>query len=222
MDQAPYGSGILPTWPSEEAIAKLVEDASGQFIYVATVLRFIDTPGTLPQAQLDIVLKIKPQDTSNPFSVLDALYTSILQLSPTPETTVLWLKALQRLQGVGRPTSSAWTVDGILESRAEQAKIVLGGLPSLINIPANNPSRTDAQFYGADLKISSSVIPSVGWSAGYTFYHKSFLDYLEDDSRCGAAFPGIGRDHVNRWLQGRFAQTLKREHARLLLSSPSS
>ncbi|TEB33603.1 hypothetical protein FA13DRAFT_162232 [Coprinellus micaceus] len=211
-------------WPSEEDIAKLVDAASGQFIYAATVLRFIDTPGALPQAQLDIVLKIKPQDRSNPFSALDALYTSILHLSPSPERTVLWLKAIQRLQGVGRPTSSAWTLDGMFESSAGQAKIVLGGLPSLIHIPKANSARTDSQLYGADLKVSSSNIPSVGWSAGYTFYHKSFLDYLEDDSRCGAAFPGIGSDHVNRWLQDRFAQTLMcggpevPTHASLLLT----
>ncbi|TEB33618.1 hypothetical protein FA13DRAFT_1790015 [Coprinellus micaceus] len=204
--------GIDPsTWPSEDGIEKLVADASGQFIYVATVLRFIDTPGRSPHAQLDIVLKIKSQDTSNPFAVLDALYTSILRLSLDPETTVLWLKSVQLLQQFERGMSghpSAWTVNRLLESHAGQAEALLGGLPSLIHIPEDTTTQTDSQCYGSRLEVLPSVLPNVGWGTSYGFYHKSFLDYLGDTSRCGAAFPGVDGGNVTRWIQGRLIQAL--------------
>ncbi|TEB19029.1 hypothetical protein FA13DRAFT_1744795 [Coprinellus micaceus] len=205
--------GIDPsTWPSEEVIQKLVEDASGQFIYVATVLRFIDTPGTSPHAQLDIILKIKPQDASNPFSALDALYTSILRSSPSPENTVLWLKAVFRLQNLPHPqsgTPSAWTINRLLESHAGQAQALLGGLPSLVHLPEKTMVTMDSQYYGYHLKTLPPNPPSVGWDARYTFYHKSFLDYLGAKSRCGIAFPGVDDNNVTQWIQRRLAKTLK-------------
>jgi hypothetical protein len=210
--------GLDPsTWPSDETISQLVRDASGQFIYVATVLRFIDTPGTLPQTQLEIVLRIKPQDTSNPFSVLDALYTSILRSSPSPEDTVLWLKALHRFQRkLPNPKPSAWTMDRLFESRAGQAHMLMG-LPSLVYIPVKRYSgepieEVDSEYYGTRLAVLTSFIPNVSWSAAYTFYHKSFIDYLEDGLRCGAAFPGIGSREVERWIWERLAKSLNCEH----------
>jgi hypothetical protein len=204
--------GLDPsTWPSERAINKLVEDASGQFIYAATVLRFIDTAGNTPQAQLDIVLKIRPRDASNPFSVLDALYTSILRSSPSPEATVLWLKAVQLFRfGENRVVAiSAWTSNRLLESDAGQAQALLGSLPSLIHDDYLGTTVTDSQLYGRKLLLLPSILPSVGRNTTYAFYHKSFLDYLGDNSRCGAVFPGIGGDRVIQWIQERVAKTLR-------------
>ncbi|TEB21101.1 hypothetical protein FA13DRAFT_1742454 [Coprinellus micaceus] len=108
-------------WPSMQHIDKLVSNASGQFIYAATV-------------QLDIILQLRPQDKTNPFGPLDALYTSILMSSPCPSDAVLWLHGygtiLRRCRvDVIRPSS--WVFDRLFESHAGQAQIVLG-LPSLI------------------------------------------------------------------------------------------
>jgi hypothetical protein len=72
---------------------------------------------------------------SQPFTLLDALYTSILQSSPNPNATVLWIKAQQLLSKVSAmgslPFSSAWTVDQFFEATPGQAQILLG-LPSLL------------------------------------------------------------------------------------------
>jgi hypothetical protein len=163
--------------------------------------------------QLEIVLKINPENKSNPFSVLDALYTSILRLSSSPEKTVLWLKALHYIQqsrvGSAPLKLSAWTMDRIFESSAGHAQILLGGLPSLIHTTEGAAGDIDSACYGSRLGVSAALIPKVGWTASYAFYHKSFPDYLQDHSRCGAAFPGIDNDKVKEWLLGRFAQTLK-------------
>ena len=219
--------GLDPaTWPSEEAIAKLVEDASGQFIYAATVLRYVDTPGTIPQLQLDIVLKIKPRDKSNPFSLLDALYTSILHSCPNPEMAVLWLKTVKELHDTRNDHApSAWTINRLLESHAGQAQTLLGALPSLVHIPPPSiglGKLPDSQHYGDQLGLSPppTHTGSVGWGTSYSFYHKSFLDFLGDKYRYGPAFPSVDRDRFDEWIQVRFAQTLRCKYILIYCLSP--
>jgi hypothetical protein len=154
---------------------------------------------------------------SRPFGGLDALYTSILQLNPVPEGTVLWLKAQQLLRNITENKASAWTVNRLFESSAGQAQMFLG-VPSLVYMHHEGyiDSPRDSCFYAGQSMGSTFVVPDVGWNATYAFYHKSFLDYLEDRSRCGAAFPGIGDGEVVQWIWGRLGQTLKCEYATFL------
>ncbi|TEB33979.1 hypothetical protein FA13DRAFT_1812518 [Coprinellus micaceus] len=162
---------LPPTWPTESNIRTLVERASGQFIYVATVIRFIDTPPKLPQDQLNIVLKIRPPEGTNPFASLDALYTSILMSSPDPHETVLWLRAYLILQraynswGNVSVRMPAWIYDRFFESTAGQAQMLLQ-LPSLVHLVELGESKT--------ISISNAT---------YALYHKSFPDFLEDPRR---------------------------------------
>jgi hypothetical protein len=217
--------GLDPsTWPAEEAIAKLVQDASGQFIYVATVLRFIDAPPQSPQTQLEFVLKIKRSTRSNPFSALDDLYTSILESSPNPNVTVVWLKALQVIKTFERVDKtdawgriqkplvfSAWTTNRLFEDSVGQAKILLG-LPSLVYTRgASFDLPCDSFCYGGELDLLPSLVAGMSWNAAYAFYHKSFLDYLGDDLRCGIAFPDTNKDRVEGWIWERCTRTLMGE-----------
>ena len=202
------------TWPRQEDIAKLVRDASGQFIYAATVIRWIDTPGRAPQAQLGVVLNLRPLAGSNPFGVLDALYTSILKSSPSPTNTVLWLKAAQFLNHSGGGTRylpSGWTIDRLFESSAGQARVLLG-LPSLVYLDKHRSPGSDGYDsfqYGRGLDVPISVMDKPGWNTTYTFYHKTFLDFLEDSMRYGRSFPDVDDKRVMKWLWGRYAQVLK-------------
>lgn len=204
-----YGFPPL-TWPREEDIEKLVEDASGQFIYAATVIRFIDTPPRLPQDHLDIVLKIKPLNGSSPFGPLDALYTAILNSSPSPKDTVLWLRAIRLIdRGNSSPKPSAWTIDRLFESSAGQAWMFLG-LPSLVFLAERLPSPApdyDFSYYDKQ-KVTQPVRPKDGWNSGYSFYHKSFLDFLEDPVRYGAAFQDVDDRTIERWIWGQFSRVL--------------
>lgn len=60
----------FPTpWPSDEAIETLVDHASGQFIYPATVLKFITDGYRHPLEKLQVILDISPI-----FRELDDLY----------------------------------------------------------------------------------------------------------------------------------------------------
>ncbi|KAJ7906987.1 hypothetical protein B0H13DRAFT_2504063, partial [Mycena leptocephala] len=67
------------SWPSERDLETLVHKASGQFIYAATVVKFVDDEYCHPMEQLCAVLSLAITETDNsPFADLDALYMHIL------------------------------------------------------------------------------------------------------------------------------------------------
>ncbi|KAJ2926050.1 hypothetical protein H1R20_g11042, partial [Candolleomyces eurysporus] len=69
-----------PQWFTEDDIETLVQAASGQFIYVAVVYKFISERRTFPAERLRIVLTWVPHEgqMARPFETLDRLYTNIL------------------------------------------------------------------------------------------------------------------------------------------------
>ncbi|KAJ2919980.1 hypothetical protein MD484_g504, partial [Candolleomyces efflorescens] len=153
----------LPSsWPSQDVRQTLVENASGQFVYVATVMRFIGGSSGLPDKLLRQVLDLRVSAASaNPFAPLDALYSHILNSCPDPQLTVRWLSTIFRISIFHH--SSASYVRLFLESSSGEASYVFRGLNSLVNVPP------------ADDSIS-----------GYTLFHKSLTDFLDDPSRCGS------------------------------------
>ena len=227
-----------PSWPSEEVIDKLVENASGQFVYAATVLRFVDKPGTLPQTQLRTVLEANPKNNWSPFSSLDALYGSIIRSGPRPKDTVLWLKGLQVLNALEEDDAtrhlslaerarrkltkldvshlSAWTVDQLFEANAGEARIHFD--PSLVGINQASSLEFGSALNGAALEVSP-LPPPTGWNGGYYFYHKSLLDYLDDPGRCGAAVPYVDSTEVERWVSERCTMCLMRKHTQVAARS---
>ncbi|KAF8985582.1 hypothetical protein BDQ17DRAFT_1376661 [Cyathus striatus] len=70
---------IFSQWPKEWQIMKLVEKASGQFIYPSTVIKYIDDHRSDPVQQLERILDIDDSQTGNPYAEIDALYTFILK-----------------------------------------------------------------------------------------------------------------------------------------------
>ena len=66
------------SWPTKQSLETLVRQSSGQFIYAATVVRFVESNRHQPTARLNIILGISPPGTLNPFAELDALYKHIL------------------------------------------------------------------------------------------------------------------------------------------------
>jgi hypothetical protein len=71
-------STIPIPWPTEESLETLVKKSSGQFIFAATVVRFVESYRHRPAARLNIILGISPPGTTNPFIELDGLYRQIL------------------------------------------------------------------------------------------------------------------------------------------------
>jgi hypothetical protein len=71
------------TWPPEGVLDRLVQNSSGQFIYAATVVKFVGDKYAYPGNQLEIIFGIRrATNSSSPFADLDQLYLEILVRQP--------------------------------------------------------------------------------------------------------------------------------------------
>jgi len=65
-------------WPSSQVKVDLLRKSSGQFIYPATIIRYISSPRHSPTLRLEMVFKLRPPSGESPFAQLYALYRHIL------------------------------------------------------------------------------------------------------------------------------------------------
>ncbi|KAJ2917565.1 hypothetical protein MD484_g2853, partial [Candolleomyces efflorescens] len=174
------------SWASPNIIRRLVENASGQFIYAATLVRALVTGGDdAPEALLEVVLRrvrAAQEPTSNPLAQLDALYAHILGSSADPHLSVCWIRAINKFNNIMDQSASASNVNMFLQTNPEgsEAERLLGRLRSLIQIPP--PTHQATTKYG--------------------FYHKSLLDFLADADRCRSLY--IKQEEHNRFIWDRF------------------
>ncbi|KAJ2917560.1 hypothetical protein MD484_g2876, partial [Candolleomyces efflorescens] len=181
---------LSSSWPLPQTIQTLVENASGQFIYAATVIRFLDeSPRAPPDSQLKSILEMRTTPTSNPLEQLDALYSHVLKSSPNPILSVYWIRAINMLSRWASFIScrQAAHVNLLLQTENGEAEHLLGALHSLVRIPPPN-DQTKSQ---------------------YSFYHKSLLDFLNDDNRCGDLF--LEESDIGVLLWDRFIRTCTSE-----------
>jgi hypothetical protein len=167
-----------PHWFTEGNIETLVQAASGQFIYVATVYKYISERRASPVERLKIVLTWTPREgqKTRPFEALDKLYTNIVLAAKNAYEAVdshngrdflLLLRAyhvnLASVQIYGDDVSlpaGRFSVGWLgLEDRAEEN--LVSDLHSLV--------RFDSTSY-------------------LQLYHKSFSDFFGAESRAGDLF----------------------------------
>jgi len=74
----PFKARIPVLWPPPEAIASIVQKSSGQFIYAATIIRYVQSIRHQPHHRLDIIMNLRPAKGDLPFAQLDGLYKMIL------------------------------------------------------------------------------------------------------------------------------------------------
>jgi len=159
----PSMSSLSLPWPSEDVISFLVKKSSGQFIFAATVIRFVDEDRKLPTTQLKLMLDLcESPDTSerktNPFALLDQLYAHVLRSSEDLENVLSLLGAIFYLEENQKLTPAF--LECLLGLNLEEVVLLFWDFHSIIHIPA---SRTDP----------------------IRFYHASFRDYLVDHLRSG-------------------------------------
>ncbi|KAF8167120.1 hypothetical protein B0H34DRAFT_1212 [Crassisporium funariophilum] len=179
-------SQVEQPWPPAGVIDLLVQNASGQFIYAATILKFVGAEFFRPTKQLEIILKASPL-RSAAFSDLDHLYTQILSVYPNPKAIVEILGILLALH-CPQPSD---VIEDILGVESGEVKLVFRGLHSLVWFPgdqAENFSRDD------DAECKS----------GIRLHHASFQDYLVDKDRSGQFFIEIS-EFQNRLTMAGFA-----------------
>jgi hypothetical protein len=157
------------SWPLGDVSRALVANGrrSGQLVYAATVIRFIEESTLSPQKALEVALGNAPITPIHPFSQLDALYTTILQSSPNPSRAATWLSLIRSINS-GRyclekeRSFPAFFLTWFLETAPRGAEGLLHNLRSLMQIP-----------------------PSEDKTTPYSFYHKSLFEFLEDGKRSG-------------------------------------
>ena len=154
-------SHVKQPWPEEGIIDLLVHRSSGQFIYAATVLKFVDNDFCSPTKQLALVLNHNP----TAFSDLDQLYTQILSVYPPAVDIVKVLGFMIAFDGTDK---SPEVIEDILGMEEGELKQVLRGLSSLMK---------DEIGERLNKEVISYAIPH--------FAHASFSDYLSDPSRSG-------------------------------------
>ncbi|KAL0062729.1 hypothetical protein AAF712_010424 [Marasmius tenuissimus] len=142
-------------WPSERDLEILVERACGQFVYAATVIRFIKLAYEHPIVQLRTIIDKAPprRPGTSPYQQLDVLYDFILIVHPNREELLSVLAAVLVLPGNVRSPACIELVLGLPEGQVE---LTLRGMHSVLDIRGRG-----------DIRV----------------YHTSFTDYLADQTR---------------------------------------
>jgi hypothetical protein len=170
-------------WPSKDDLQALVWRASGQFIYAATVVKFVDsdTDFRTPEENLNIILTPGPMQGSA-FSELDRLYTEILSVYPDSDVLVHTLGAILVLESlssdIDQYVNSPATIAAIIGFTEAKLDLVLRALQSITEV------RTEPVFDDADdhEPQNGTKIQQVKLS------HQSFHDFLTDRARSGPYF----------------------------------
>jgi hypothetical protein len=171
-----------PKWFGEGDIETLVRAGSGQFIYVATVYKYISERRASPAERLNIVLTWTPREGQavRPFELLDRLYTNILLAAKNAYEAVdshhgrdfLLLFKAHHINVIGFTFNSILTINfeadtlsALLHLEARAEETLLSDVRSLVALEKNG---------SGDLRLH--------------MYHKSFSDFLEEPSRAKDLF----------------------------------
>ncbi|KAF5378977.1 hypothetical protein D9757_009127 [Collybiopsis confluens] len=161
-------------WPTPGQIERLVEKASGQFVYPSTVLKYINDDGAVPADRLNIVLGLTlSRDIDSPFAELDALYRQIL-LAVTNKTLLLQILGVLMVYRRPRPFN--------LESSKidNNLKMILS---VILQTPLGVIRATLSSLHS--LFLEPSPVES-----DFKFCHASFRDFLLDPKRSKQFFIG--------------------------------
>ncbi|KAK7017511.1 hypothetical protein VNI00_018613 [Paramarasmius palmivorus] len=168
------------SWPGEDAIRKLVERACGQFIFAATVMKYLESDDDDPTERLEDILRIRADDLpESPYPDLDLFYRQILskcsrwddvrkvlRLLVTPSTVIPTVKWKQRSTDSSevwctqvKPCSTKHIMD-LYGFKASKVETLLFRLHAVIEVPEDNYE---------NMQIA----------------HTSFTEFLLDASRSG-------------------------------------
>jgi len=166
----PSGADIPSGWPSDNHIRRLVEKSSGQFIYVSTVVKFVESTCHHPQERLDVVFGLVTPEIATPFAELDALYNQILSGVSQIEKALDILMVLMLIRELPpRPD----ILDGFFSYRRGQTRAILSDLHSVLYLP-----------------------PTEDRKGGIRILHASLSDFLLDAKRSGKFFVSLTKGHI--------------------------
>ncbi|KAJ7868120.1 hypothetical protein B0H13DRAFT_1635867, partial [Mycena leptocephala] len=165
--------GVPTPWPSQHSVEDLVQKSSGYFIYASTVIKFIDDKYFRPTDRLAAVENLIHTNSEAPFEALDKLYNEILSEAPTRFRSAL-CNILQ---------CAVFNLDKTLSLTSLQIEQLL-------------------ELQPGDLRLIFRRLRSILWinpALDISFYHASFLDFLQDPQRSSIFCIGLeSRTNVTR------------------------
>lgn len=168
----PFAELLPESWPSVEDINYIVEKSSGQFSFAASAMRLISDPSDIPQLSLAWVQGAATAATKSPFSRIDANYMHILSRVEDQQALKDILHAhflIKKLQAL----------DKLLPEGIPAPSLRLTELLELYN-------RNYTQ--GMVLACLDELTPILQHDYELRFYHTSFTEFLQDQSRSGEYF----------------------------------
>ncbi|KDR84612.1 hypothetical protein GALMADRAFT_719218 [Galerina marginata CBS 339.88] len=175
-------TGVENPWPPSTVIDRLAQQASDQFIYASTVLKFFGASSQFnnPVSQLEILLGAGPL-TSSAFSDLDQLYTQILVLYPRTEIMTRFLGGIVTLR-----CSIPEAIACLLDIGGDELPLLLRATRSLIEIFS-----PDNEF-----EVDDEDLHMIYEGKTYIqFYHLSMRDFLTDSNRSGQFYVNLQEIH---------------------------
>jgi hypothetical protein len=169
-----------PQWFSRENIETLVRAGAGQFVYVATVYKYISEPRASPAERLKIVLTWTPHEgqATRPFEALDRLYTGILLAAKTAYEAVDTHHGRDFLL-----LFRTYLVIGATLYKSAKRDV----LPVLLRLPVRELRPEESLI--SDLRsLVYLETTTAGGIPCLHLYHKSFSDFLGDPSRAKDLF----------------------------------
>ncbi|KAK1233990.1 hypothetical protein PQX77_002819 [Marasmius sp. AFHP31] len=165
-------------WPSEEDLEILVRRSCGQFVYAATVIKFVKLAFSHPVLQLRIILDNTPsrRTGTSPYHELDALYHVILNANPDHKSVLLILAAIFILPSYMDPSPAC--------------------IELLLGLPSGGVALT--------LRAMYSVLNIRGWGDKIGIYHTSFREFLTEQYRSRDFYIDIAskkHDIAGQWLR---------------------
>ncbi|KAL0071694.1 hypothetical protein AAF712_000616 [Marasmius tenuissimus] len=153
-------------WPAEKDLETLVDKSCSQFVYAATVSRFIAHGDEDPMDQLRLILESAPnsQPGASPYKELDTLYNVILAANPNYDKL--------------RPILAVIVIiPGLRLERWERIELTPASIELILGLPSGQVALR--------LRRMHSVLSIRGWHDAITVHHTSFREYLVDPTRSG-------------------------------------
>ncbi|KAF9564030.1 hypothetical protein CPC08DRAFT_290610 [Agrocybe pediades] len=168
-------------WPGEALIKELVRKSSRQFIYAATVIRYMASARPQrPDRSLEIVLNLRPHDGVHPFAELDALYEKILESSKNVEK-VLEVLSLEFLE--------------VLTLNITNHKIP-GSVNEIEKVLSYDEGEVRTLFFDLGALVQLSEPPG----STLKILHASLQDYLLDKERSKQFHIDLGGKYIGRHM----------------------
>ncbi|KAJ6457008.1 hypothetical protein C8R47DRAFT_1328625 [Mycena vitilis] len=134
-------AAIADLWPSEDVVELIVQKSAGQFLYPATVLRYVDDNSGRPAERLTEVVVAAVSASSSAVSPTDQLYQHVLSTCPDPAALLRILGPLAVLYAPLPPQE----LELLMGLGPGEVSAVLRDMHALVDVPdphSSSPTQT--------------------------------------------------------------------------------